>query len=145
MSARRAKVASRSTKDAKVKVNVRVKKSAPKTKASAKSKVTTQKEKQTRIEIMQTLADKTNMTRVQIENVFDELNNVIASHISKRGSGEITIPKTGIKIRRVKKKASKSRKMVSPLSGQEFVIAAKPARYAVKLSALKPLKEIVER
>lgn len=150
MSARKAKqVSSRSAKDEKVKVNVRVKKSAPKTKASAKAtvkpRVSTQKEKQTRIEIMQTLADKTNMTRVQIENVFDELNNVIAAHISKRGSGEITIPKTGIKIRRVKKKASKSRKMVSPLSGKEFVIAAKPSRYAVKLSALKPLKEIVER
>jgi nucleoid DNA-binding protein len=120
-----------------VKVNVKVKKVAPKAAAN--------KDKQTRIEILQTLAEQTNLTRVQVESVFDALNNVIESHMKKRGSGEVTIPKTGIKIRRVKKKASKARKMVSPLTGQEVTIAAKPARYAVKLSALKTLKEMIEQ
>lgn len=142
MSAKRAKQVKPSTKVGKVKVNVKVKKVAPKTKA--KPKTNTQKDKQSRIEIMQTLAEKTNMTRVQIENVFDELNSVIASHMAKRGSGEIIIPKTGIKLRRVKKKASKARQMVSPLTGKEVTIAAKPARNGVRLSALKPLKEMVE-
>lgn len=151
MSAKKAKLAKpRATKEeaAKVKVNLRVRKSAPKTRTSSvgkpSAKAGTQKDKQTRVEILQALAQKTNMTRVQIENIFDELNNIICSHINKRGSGEIIIPKTGIKVRRVKKKASKPRTMVSPLTGQEVTIAAKPVRYAVKLSALKPLKQMLE-
>lgn len=120
-----------------VNVNVKVKKVAP--------KIALQKDKQTRIEILQALAEQTNLTRVQVEGLFDALNDIIEGHMKKRGSGEITIPKTGIKIRRIKKKATKARKMVSPLTGQEVTIAAKPARYTVKLSALKTLKEMIEQ
>ncbi len=139
MTARQAKT--RITKKAteKVKVNVKIKKD------KAATKTVTQKDKQTRIEILQTLAEQTNLTRVQVESMFDALNKIIAGHMKKRGSGEFTIPKTGIKLRRVKKKASKSRKMVSPLTGQEVVIAAKPARNIVKLTALKVLKDMVEQ
>jgi len=128
-----------------VKVNVKVKKVAPKIAAKVTSKVSAHKEKQTRIEILQTLAEQTNLSRVQVESLFDALNDIIEGHLKKRGSGEITIPKTGIKIRRIKKKATKARKMVSPLTGQEVTIAAKPARFSVKLSALKTLKELIEQ
>lgn len=123
----------------KVKVNVKVKKE----KTAAKASI--QKDKQTRVEILQTLAEQTNLTRVQVESIFDAMNKIIGGHMKKRGSGEFTIPKTGIKLRRVKKKATKARRMVSPLTGQEVVIAAKPARYAVKLTALKTLKEMIEQ
>lgn len=123
----------------KVKVNVKVKKE----KTAAKASI--QKDKQTRVEILQTLAEQTNLTRVQVESVFDAMNKIIGGHMKKRGSGEFTIPKTGIKLRRVKKKATKARRMVSPLTGQEVVIAAKPARFAVKLTALKTLKEMIEQ
>lgn len=123
----------------KITVNVRVKKE------KVAPKATVQKDKQTRIEIMQTLAEQTNLNRSQVESVFDALNKAISGHMKKRGSGEFTIPKTGIKIRRVKKKASKARRMVSPLTGQEVTIAAKPARFAVKLTALKALKELIEQ
>jgi nucleoid DNA-binding protein len=136
-----AKVKTRAVKKAaeKVTVNVRVKKEKPAAKASV------QKDKQTRIEIMQSLADQTNLNRTQIESVFDALNKSIEGHMKKRGSGEFTIPKTGIKLRRVKKKATKARRMISPLTGQEVTIAAKPARFAVKLTALKTLKEMIEQ
>lgn len=120
-----------------VQVNVKVKKVSP--------KVSVQKDKQTRIEILQSLAEQTNLSRVQVESLFDSLNKVIEGHMKKRGSGEFTIPKTGIKIRRIKKKATKARTMVSPLTGQEVTIAAKPARFSVKLSALKTLKEMIEQ
>jgi hypothetical protein len=133
----KARTAKKTTEKAKVKVNVKVKKVA--------AKATVQKDKQTRIEILQSLAEQTTLTRVQVESVFDALNKVIEGHMKKRGSGEFTIPKTGIKLRRIKKKATKSRRMVSPLTGQEVTIAAKPARFTVKLSALKTLKEMIEQ
>lgn len=111
-----------------------------KLKKTTVQKQTLGREKQTRLEILRTVADVTGLPKVQIESVFITLADLLHSHMRKRGSGEFTIPMAGIKIRRVKKKATKARKMVSPLTGQEVVIAGKPARLAVKLSALKPLK-----
>lgn len=111
-----------------------------KAKKSSNPKQTIGREKQTRIEILRSIADSTGLPKVQIESVFSALAELLHSHVRKRGSGEFTIPMAGIKVRRVKKKATKSRKMVSPLTGQEVEIAGKPARLAVKLTALKPLK-----
>lgn len=133
----KARTVKKTADKAKVKINVKVKK--------VPAKVVVQKDKQTRIEILQTLAQQTNLTRVQVESVFDAMNKIIEGHMKKRGSGEFTIPKTGIKLRRIKKKATKARRMVSPLTGQEVTIAAKPARFTVKLSALKTLKEMIEQ
>jgi len=101
------------------------------------------KEKQTRIEILRTLSDMTGLPKVEIENVFGSLSELMQGHMRKRGSGEFIIPMIGIKVRRVKKKATKSRTMVSPLTGQEVVIMGKPSRSAIKLSALKTLKSAV--
>lgn len=125
-------------------------KSAASDKASVKTKKSLGKnlvlrEKQTRIEILQTIADQTNLTRIQVESVFDALTKAIEAHMKKRGSGEFTIPKTGIKLRRIRKKATKARQMTSPLTGQVVTIAAKPARFAVKITALKPLKDMLEK
>lgn len=101
------------------------------------------KDKQTRIEILRSLADATGLTKVQVENVFSHLTQMIIAHMRKKGSGEFTIPMTGIKVRRIKKKATKSRKMTSPLTGQEVVIPGKPARNAIKIAPLKILKAAV--
>lgn len=98
------------------------------------------REKQTRIEILRSIADKTGLPKIHIESVFSALTELLHSHMRKRGSGEFTVPVVGIKVRRVKKKATKPRTMVSPLTGQEAVIPGKPARMAIKLTALKPLK-----
>lgn len=101
------------------------------------------KEKQTRIEILRSLSESTGMAKGEVETLFSTLTEMIIAHMRKKGSGEFTIPMTGIKIRRVKKKPTKARKMVSPLTGQEVTIAGKPARHAIKISALKVLKEAV--
>ena len=98
------------------------------------------KEKQTRIEILQTVAGTTGLSKTQVESVFAVVTELLQNHMKKKGSGEFTIPMTGIKIRRIKKKATKARKMVSPLTGQEVIIPAKPPRSAIKLTALKTLK-----
>lgn len=101
------------------------------------------KDKQTRVEILQQLSDRTGLKRVEVEAVFDEMAQIIKSHMKKQGSGEVLVPKLGLKIRKIRKKATKKRVMVSPLTGQEVVIAAKPVRDDVKVIALKPLKEAI--
>lgn len=114
-----------------------------KAKKSGNAKQSLGREKQTRVEILRNLADTSGLSKSQVEGLFASLTELIVAHMRKRGSGEFTIPMTGIKIRRIKKKATKSREMVSPLTGQQVVIPGKPARQAVKISALKVLKTAV--
>jgi|GEM_PF-5094643 nucleoid DNA-binding protein len=126
----------------KSKVSLSRKKTAP-TSGEASHSLKFIKERQTRVEILQTISDRTGLKRVEVELVFTELADMVKSHMSKKGSGEIMIPKLGLKIRKVRRKPTKKRKMVSPLTGDEVVIPSKPARDDIKLVALKSLKESV--
>lgn len=99
------------------------------------------KDCQTRMEILQQISDETGLKRVEVEAVFTAMGKIIKAHMKKQGSGEIMIPKLGLKIRKVRRKPTKKRTMVSPLTGQEVVIPPKPARDDIKLIALKGLKE----
>lgn len=108
-------------------------------KSSLKIKAT--KDRQTRMEILQQISDEVGLKRVEVEAVFTTMAKIIKAHMKKQGSGEIMIPKLGLKIRKVRRKPTKKRTMVSPLTGQEVVIQPKPARDDIKLIALKGLKE----
>lgn len=110
-----------------------------------KTKLMNFKDKQNRSQIFQIISDNTSLTKSQVEQVFDELNKLIEGHLKKKGPGEFVIPKVGIKLRRIKKKPTKERLMHSPLIGKEVTINAKPARMAVKLTALKGLKDLVNK
>ena len=104
-------------------------------------KVKAVKDKQTRVEILQVISDKTGLKRIEVQAVFSEAAELLKSHMKKGGSGEFTIPMSGIKVRKVRRKPTKKRVMVSPLTGQEVVIPPKPARDDIKVFALKGLKE----
>ena len=49
----------------------------------------------------------------------------------------------GLKMKRVKKPATKARKGINPFTGEEMMFKAKPARNVVKVQALKGLKAMV--
>ena len=76
--------------------------------------------------------------------VFSSLGDLVARHMKRNGSGEFQIPDTGVKIRRVKKPARKSRMGRNPATGEMIKIAAKPAQTAVKVTALKALKDTIK-
>lgn len=109
--------------------------------AKLSAKVRAIKDRQTRMEILQQISDSTGLKRIEVEAVFTEMAKIIKAHMKKQGSGEILVPKLGLKIRKVRRKPTKKRTMVSPLTGQEVVIPSKPARDDIKLVALKGLKE----
>ncbi len=102
------------------------------------------REKQSRIEILKTISENTGLKRLDVEAVFSEMKKIVERHMKKQGSGEIMIPKLGVKLRRVRRKATKRRTMVSPLTGQEVTIPSKPARDDVKVVVMKTLKAIVQ-
>ena len=96
----------------------------------------------TKSQIISHIADKTGLTRKDVGAVFDEMNGLIKKNLGRRGPGEFTMPGL-LKVRVVKKPATKSRKGINPFTGEEMVFKAKPARKAVKVTALKGLKDMV--
>jgi len=127
---------------AKKKKAVTRKKTAAKkvTAAPAPKSITT---RQTKLQILQAIAEETDLSRKQIADVFSALGTLVKRHVQRRGSGEFSIPETGVKIRRVKKPARKSRMGRNPATGETIKIAAKPATTVVKVTALKALKEML--
>ncbi len=127
-----------------------VKKKAAKKKATKKAaaaapakKIKAISKKMTKTQIVSHIAEATGLTKKQVAGVFSELGDLVTAHIKRRGSGEFTIPDTGVKIRRVKKPARKARMGRNPATGEPMKIPAKPASTTVRVTALKALKETI--
>jgi len=122
-------------------------KKAPAKKAAAKAapakKVTAVKEKYTKTQILNQIAENTELSRKQVQSVLDELTDVIEAHVKKRAVGEFALPGL-LKITTVKKPAKKARKGINPFTGEETMFKAKPASIQVKIRPLKKLKEMAE-
>lgn len=96
----------------------------------------------TKSEVYTALADNTGLTKKQVAAVFDGMAGLIKKDLGSRGPGLFTVPGL-MKIKVVKKPATKARKGVNPFTGEEMMYKAKPARKVVKVLALKGLKEMV--
>ncbi len=112
-----------------------VKKVAPAVRAIA--------DKQTKQQIIFDIAEDTGLSKKEVAAVFAALGGKILQHMKPRGSGDFSIPDTGIKVRRVVKPRTKARMGRNPFTGEEIKIPAKPARKVIRLSALKALKEML--
>ena len=115
-------------------------------KKKAKKKAATAaavKKAPTKSQIYSTIADETGLTRKDVDSVFVALNTLIKKNLSKRsGVGHFTVPGL-MKIKVVRKPATKARKGINPFTGLETTFKAKPARNVVKVLPLKGLKDMV--
>ncbi len=105
-----------------------------KTKATVKAR--------TKSEVFGVIAESVDMTKKQVSAMFDELSGLIKRDLGKRGPGVFTVPGL-MKIKVVRKPATKARKGTNPFTGEEMMFKAKPARNVVKVLALKGLKSMV--
>jgi nucleoid DNA-binding protein len=97
----------------------------------------------TKSEIYAKIADDTGLTKKDVTAVFESLSGQIKKNLGGRGGpGLFTIPGL-MKMRVVKKPATKARKGVNPFTGEEMMFKAKPASKTVKVAALKGLKDMV--
>jgi nucleoid DNA-binding protein len=94
----------------------------------------------TKAEIITQIADKTGQTKKDVTAVFDELNAIIKK--SLKSANEFSMPGL-MKVKVVKKPATKARLGRNPFTGEEITIKAKPARKTVKVTPLKGLKDMV--
>jgi len=115
-----------------------VKKKAAKKKVAAKAV----KKPTTKAETFTYIADKTGLTKRDVGAVFESLNVLIKRDIRRTGPGVYTVPGL-MKIKVVRKPATKARKGVNPFTGEPMTFKAKSARNVVKVLALKALKDMV--
>ena len=94
----------------------------------------------TKSEIYTQISEDTELTKREVGAVFDSLEKIIKK--SLRGPGLFNVPGL-MKVKVVKKPATKARKGINPFTGEEMMFKAKPARKVVKVSALKGLKDMV--
>jgi nucleoid DNA-binding protein len=100
------------------------------------------KKSMTKSEFLNALADPTGLSRKQVAQVFEELGNLIGRQLSKKGPGMVTIPGL-MKVKVVRKPATKEREGINPFTKEKIIIKAKPARNVVKIQAVKALKSMV--
>ncbi|MGE9270521.1 MAG: HU family DNA-binding protein [Verrucomicrobiales bacterium] len=101
----------------------------------------TAKERYTKTQILDQIAEDTELTRKQVAAVLDSLSGVIEGHIKKRAVGEFVLPGM-FKITTVRKPAVKARKGINPFTKEEVMFKAKPATTVVKIRPLKKLKDM---
>jgi nucleoid DNA-binding protein len=93
--------------------------------------------------VYQDLANSTGLNRKQIAAVFDGLTDIIKRELGKKGPGVFTVPGL-LKLKIVRKPATKARPGINPFTKEQIMIKAKPARNVVKALPLKSLKEMVK-
>lgn len=116
----------------------------------AKKKTTTKASKKaeapakamTKSEVVTALAEGTGLTKKEIVSVFEELSTLMGKNLGKRGPGVFNLPSL-MKVKVIRKPATKARKGINPFTKEETVFQAKPARNVVKVLPLKALKDMV--
>ena len=94
----------------------------------------------TKSEVLTQISKDTGLSRKQVGGVFDWLSGVIKK--SLRSNGLFTLPGL-LKLKVVKKPATKAREGINPFTGEKMTFKAKPASKKVRVLPLKSLKAMV--
>ena len=97
----------------------------------------------TKSEILSSIAEATQLSRRQVNSVFEALSCEIKGAVGKKGAGVFTLPGL-LKITIIQKPATAARRGINPFTKQEQMFAAKPARKVVKVRPLKGLKDMAK-
>jgi DNA-binding protein HU-beta len=97
----------------------------------------------TKSQVMAELAEMTELDKKSINRVFEGLTEIIKKQLGARGPGEFVIPGL-LKLKAVKKPATKDRPGINPFTKQPITIKGKPASKKVRASALKTLKDLIQ-
>jgi nucleoid DNA-binding protein len=97
----------------------------------------------TKAQVISEIATAAELDKKSVNRVFETLQELIRKQLSGRGPGEFVIPNL-VKLRVVKKPATKERPGINPFTKEPITIPAKPASKKVRATALKALKDLVQ-
>lgn len=109
---------------------------------AAKKKAAAPKKPMTKSEILGSIAEETGLSKKDVSSVFESMAALMGKDLGRRGPGVFTVPGL-MKVRVVRKPATKARKGINPFTKEETTFAAKPARNVVKITPMKALKDMV--
>jgi nucleoid DNA-binding protein len=96
----------------------------------------------TKAQVIGELAEYTELDKKSVGRVFDGLTELIKKELRKP-NGEFVIPGL-LKLRSIKKPATKDRPGINPFTKQPITIKGKPAQKKVRATALKALKDLIQ-
>ena len=94
----------------------------------------------TKSEVVAQICKDADLSRKQVAAVFESLNGIIKK--SLRGHGVFTLPGL-MKMKVVKKPATKAREGINPFTKEKMTFKAKPASKKIRVLPLKSLKALV--
>ena len=95
-----------------------------------------------RADLYAALSEKTGVSKKDVANIFNEMSDLVLRELGKKGPGAFAIPGL-IKLRVVRKPATKAKQGINPFTKEPQMFKAKPARNVVKATPLKALKDAV--
>ena len=96
----------------------------------------------TKTQVLAELAEKTELSKKEVGGVLDALGELIGRELSKKGPGQFTVPGL-VKLKVREKPAVPAGMRKNPFTGEMKMAPAKPASRAVRVTALKKLKDAV--
>jgi len=107
-------------------------------------KTTPFKEKQTKAQIVTEISEATDVSKADVKAVLTSLGVQAARHLKPRSCGVFLVPELGVKMKTVKKPATKARPGRNPFTGEEIMIKAKKASKSVRAVTLKAGKAMAD-
>lgn len=107
-------------------------------------KLTAIKKRMTKAQLISKIAEETSLSKTNVKVVLTSLAEQATRHLKYGGCGEFMVPEIGVKLKRVKKPATKARKGTNPFTGKEIMFKAKPAYQSVRAVSLKACKDMVD-
>jgi len=96
----------------------------------------------TKTQFVTTLAEKSGLDKKQTVSALNAMNAIVAQQLGKSGPGEVLIPSL-LSMKIIKKPATPQHEGVNPFTKEPMTYKAKPARRAIKIKALKALKDAI--
>ena len=110
--------------------------------AKKKTKKGTTVKARTKSEVIGALAEANDMSRKDVNAFFESMGKMIKKDLGRSGPGIFNVPGM-MKIKVVRKPATKARLGINPFTKEEMVFKAKLARNVVEVRAVKGLKDMV--
>jgi nucleoid DNA-binding protein len=100
------------------------------------------KQRMTKSQFVNTLAEKSGLTKKQAATALSTMNAMIAHQLGKQGPGEVVLPGL-LKLSVVERPATPQHEGVNPFTKEPMTYKAKPARKVIKVRPLQPLKDAI--
>lgn len=100
--------------------------------------------KLTQAQVVSEMAERMEVEPKMVKKFFTAMTDMIEQELFTKGCPEEIAFPIGLKVKLVRKPATKERTGRNPFTGEEILIKAKPARDVIKTVAMKKLKSVVE-